>query len=103
MEVFHEMHAADIQAAHKAQRQALRMLPADTKPGATITIPNASYNPPPASTSSSSSTTIPNIFNTSEERQMLLNVILHCADISNPARPTMLAEKYVFFTFSLKS
>ena len=35
------------------------------------------------------------VFKTSEDRQFLLAVILHCADISNAAKPMAIAEKYV--------
>lgn len=90
------MHAAAIQAAHKAQRQALRtFMPSDIGGGSGA--PGAADKPwsatPQAGYSPSVAVTIPNLFTTPDERQMLLNVILHCADISNPGRPGSIAEK----------
>lgn len=36
---------------------------------------------------------LPRLFDSAEERQLLLNLLLHCADISNPVKPTVIAEK----------
>lgn len=36
---------------------------------------------------------LPRLFDSGEERQLLLNLILHIADISNPVRPAEIAEK----------
>lgn len=33
------------------------------------------------------------LFDAAEERQLLLNLLLHCADISNPVKPAAIAEK----------
>lgn len=38
---------------------------------------------------------LPRLFDSGEERQLLLNLILHIADISNPVRPAEIAEKWV--------
>jgi hypothetical protein len=36
---------------------------------------------------------LPRLFDSGEERQLLLNLLLHCADISNPVKPSTIAEK----------
>ncbi|EFN56311.1 hypothetical protein CHLNCDRAFT_10254, partial [Chlorella variabilis] len=36
------------------------------------------------------------LFDAAEERQLLLNLLLHCADISNPVKPAAIAEKQPF-------
>ncbi|KAL4448605.1 hypothetical protein ABPG75_005824 [Micractinium tetrahymenae] len=64
LEVFYELHAANIQAHHRALRQGM---PRDG---------------------------LPRLFDAAEERQLLLNLLLHCADISNPVKPTEIAEKW---------
>lgn len=33
------------------------------------------------------------VFAKAEDRQMLLNVLLHCADVSNPVKPAAVAEQ----------
>lgn len=92
-EVFLELKAADIQAAHTAQKNALRNRGGTG--GGQSSFPYASlfsatsgatgaYGPSPQ---------LPSIFNTTEERTLMLSAILHCADISNPARPADIAAK----------
>jgi hypothetical protein len=39
---------------------------------------------------------LPRLFDAAEERQLLLNLLLHCADISNPVKPAAVAEKWVW-------
>lgn len=38
----------------------------------------------------------PSIFVTADDRQLLLALLLHCADISNSAKPWTIAEKYTY-------
>jgi 3'5'-cyclic nucleotide phosphodiesterase len=37
----------------------------------------------------------PTIFESPEDRQLILNVFLHCADISNPVKPRHISGKWV--------
>lgn len=96
LEVFLELKTADIHAAHAAQRHVLRdglddgkstQKRGQLKTSARMSAFSAAYT--------CASSPLPTIFSTQEERTLLLSLILHCADISNPARSTTVAEKYV--------
>lgn len=39
----------------------------------------------------------PEVFKTPEDRQFMLALILHCADISNAVKPLSIAEKWVLY------
>lgn len=96
LEVFLELHHADIQAAHAAQRQALRArleaagpvgIPATASLSSKLSLTGA------AAAAYAATPSLPTIFAAPDERALLLQLMLHCADISNPARPAAIAEK----------
>jgi cAMP-specific phosphodiesterase 4 len=91
LEVFLELKAADIQAAHTAQKNILRGHVSST---AATTISGTGSFSAAASAYSGGSSQLSSVFSTQEERTLLLCCILHCADISNPARPAEIAAKW---------
>ena len=71
IEVFYELHSSEIAAAnHAARRGGGARRRGDSVAGAGA-----------------------RIFATPEDRQGLLSLLLHCADISNPVKPAAIAEK----------
>ena len=92
LEVFLELKAADIQAAHAAQRSALRgrYTGSSTSPLGTSIFSVMSAS----SSAYGAASSLPPVFGSTDERTLLLCAILHCADISNPARPAEIAEKW---------
>ncbi|KAL4548957.1 hypothetical protein Ndes2526B_g01490 [Nannochloris sp. 'desiccata'] len=90
LEVFLELKAADIQAAHTAQRNILR---GHTSAGPSFSGTEGGLSAA-ASAYSSGASQLSSVFSTQEERTLLLCCILHCADISNPARPAEVAAKW---------
>ena len=94
LEVFLELKAADIQAAHAAQKNALRSRGGAN--GGQGAFPYASmFSATSGATGAylGSGPQLPCVFNNGEERTLMLSAILHCADISNAARPTDIAAK----------
>jgi hypothetical protein len=89
LEVFLELRHADVQAAHAAQRQALRA-PSAAGAGALGAL---SLSGAAAAAYAAAPAPLPSVFGTPEERVLLLQLLLHSADISNPARPAAIAEK----------
>ena len=51
---------------------------------------------PPLLSSLLPSNDLPKLFATAEERQLLHVLLLHCADISNPVKPTVIADKWAW-------
>ena len=71
LEVFYELHSSEIAALNRAARRggARRHAEGGAAAGAG------------------------RIFSSAEDRQGLLSLLLHCADISNPVKPAHIAEK----------
>jgi len=90
LEVFLELKAADIQSAHSAQRKILR---GHTSSGPSFSGTEGNLSAA-ASAYSGGGIQLSSVFSTQEERTLLLCCILHCADISNPARPAEVAAKW---------
>jgi cAMP-specific phosphodiesterase 4 len=90
LEVFLELKAADIQSAHTTQRNILR---GHTSSGPSFSGTGGGLSAS-ASAYSGGSSQLSSVFSTQEERTLLLCCILHCADISNPARPAEVAAKW---------
>lgn len=83
LDVFLELHGAELAAAHSAQSLALKSNICEEELQ-NLTVSKALYY---------GANDVPTFFSTPEERTILLCTILHCADISNPARPPEIAEK----------
>ncbi len=87
LEVFLELKAADIQAAHTAQKNILRgHVSSNGTQAASVSTTASAYT--------GGEIQLTSVFATQEERTILLCCILHCADISNPARPAEIAAKW---------
>jgi len=97
LEVFLEFKAADIQASHTAQRNVLKGRSGSGASVAGTHYPSATGTLSPFAAAYSGATDLSAVFNTPEERTLLLSIILHCADISNPARSPEIASKYDLF------
>jgi 3'5'-cyclic nucleotide phosphodiesterase len=99
LEVFLELKAADIQAAHTAQKNILRGHANSNGGGNAASTHTSSFSAAgglsaAASAYSGGANQLSSVFSTQEERTLLLCCILHCADISNPARPAEVAAKW---------
>lgn len=68
MEVFYELHGSTIAAESRRRAELGPLLTKDSEDNVPL-------------------------FVTAEDRQLVLNVLLHCADISNPVKPMRIAEK----------
>lgn len=64
IDVFYEMHAAEVATVHRALRKGMPI------------------------------EELPPLFGSAEERQLLHVLLIHCADISNPVKPTSIADKW---------
>ena len=77
LEVFHELNAAAINASIKA----------DSSPSASGTAAGLEAR------ASAAAQPLPDVWKSPEDRQFLLALLLHCADISNAVKPFTIAEK----------
>ena len=77
LEVFHELNAAAINASLKADSS-----PSPSAVGAGLEARDGAAAQPP-----------PDVWKSPEDRQFLLALLLHCADISNAVKPFTIAEK----------
>ena len=77
LEVFHELNAAAINASLKADSS-----PSPSAVGAGFEARDGTAAQPP-----------PDVWKSPEDRQFLLALLLHCADISNAVKPFTIAEK----------
>lgn len=75
LEVFHELNSATINASLRADSGTASPV------GAAGLDPSGAPQP------------IPDVWKTPEDRQFLLALLLHCADISNAVKPFSIAEK----------
>ena len=77
LEVFHELNSASINASIKA----------DSTPSA------SGIGPGLDAINGAALQPVPDVWKTPEDRQFLLALLLHCADISNAVKPFTIAEK----------
>ena len=77
LEVFHELNSAAINASLKA----------DSSPSASGIGLGLDTN------AGAGAQPVPDVWKTPEDRQFLLALLLHCADISNAVKPFTIAEK----------
>ncbi len=77
LEVFHELNSASINASIKA----------DSSPSASGIGLGLDAN------AGAGAQPMPDVWKTPEDRQFLMALLLHCADISNAVKPFTIAEK----------